>query len=321
MRRRRFMAGALLALARPASRAAAQPGRIRRIGVLGPRELPNLDAFREGMRELGWVEGQNVAYEHRWGQRPDQQRGAAASLVSEKVDVILAPGTLAALTAKRGTDTIPIVFAVVSDPVGTGLVASLARPGGNVTGVTTLNAELSGKRLELVKEMLPRLARVGYVFAEADPSNVAGLDHVRAAARTLGLELRTFGVRERHHLDLAFHEMAKQGVDAVVASASTLLTPHRAYLIELATRSRLPSMYAAVGYVEAGGLIAYAASFADNHRRAASFVDKILKGARPADLPVQQPTKFELVVNLKTAQALGLTLPPTLLLRADRVIE
>jgi putative ABC transport system substrate-binding protein len=278
-------------------------------------------AFREGLRELGWIEGQNLALSLKFA-NGDRERLAvlAGELVREKVDVIVAVGTVATQAARRETARIPIVMAGVGDPVGTGLVKNLGRPEANVTGVSLLNVELSGKRLELLKDVVPKLARVGVLYAEA-PSSLASLKQIQAEAPRLGLEIRTSVFRDPQSVTDRIAEVRAAGAQALVVLPSPIVDETRAVIAEAATRHRLPTMCAFGEYVDAGSLMSYGSDFSVQQRRAARYVDLILKGARPAELPVEQPTHFELALNLRTARALGLTIPPSLLLRADRVIQ
>jgi putative ABC transport system substrate-binding protein len=302
-----------------------------RLGFLGsqsrgaPEAQPTLDALREGLRELGYVEGQNLVIEYRWADAKIERFAALANdLVRLHVDLIVAPTTPAARAAQQATRTIPIVAPVMGDPVADGLVASLTRPGGNVTGLTFLGPELVPKRLEIFKQALPGISRVAIlwhpgVFAERTADEM--MTAVEAAARTLKVELQRVAVTSPEELDAAFVTMAKGRADGVLVFPSTMLFNARRRIGELAVKHRLPSMSNAREFVELGGLIAYGASVTDLFRRGATYVDKILKGAKPADLPVEQPTKFELSINLKTAKALGVTIPQSVLLRADHVVE
>jgi putative ABC transport system substrate-binding protein len=319
----RVALGILLA---PLAAGAQPPTKIPRVGLLlfgSPSDSATrfVEAFRQGLRELGYVEGQNIAIEDRHAEgREHRLPDLAADLVRLKVDVVVAPGGVAASAVRNATKTIPIVI-WASDLVGSGLVASLQRPGGNITGLTTLSAELSGKRLELLKEMVPRISRVAVLAYPANPALALQLRETQVAARTLGLRLQILEVRSPDDLDRAFGAAKKERAGALNILPSAFLFAHRKKLVDLAAESRLPAMYENRWYAEAGGLMAYGASFSDLYRRVAGYVDKILKGAKPADLPVEQPTKFELVINLKTAKALGLTIPPSLMLQADEVIQ
>jgi putative ABC transport system substrate-binding protein len=319
------LAGGLLAGPRIAD--AQQAAKVYRVGYLtagsvtaNPRVL---EAFRQGLRELGWVEGQNLVIEYRSAEgRFDRLPELAAELVRLKVDVIVAAPTPGALAAKKATATVPIVGVSLTEPVGVGLIASLARPGGNVTGVAySVGTDIFGKDLALLKEVVPKVRRVAVLSNPDGPVQPLTISNVKAAARSLGLELQLVEARGPGDFDRAFAAMAKERVGALFVVTDPVFIPHRARLVSLAAKSRLPSIFTQRADVEAGGLLSYGPSFADMYRRAAAYVDKILKGARPADLPVEQPTKFELVINLKTAKTLGLTIPPSLLQRADEVIQ
>jgi putative ABC transport system substrate-binding protein len=282
-----------------------------------------LEAFRQGLRELGYVEGQNIVIEYRYAEgRDDRLADLAAELVRLKVDVIVAVSGVGTRAVQHATRTIPIVMAGASDPVGEGLVASLARPGGNTTGLSLLSAELPGKRLEILKETVPQSARVAVLTNLANPNHASVMHNLTGAAQALGLHLHVVELRRPDELDAAFAAMTRAGADALfVQGEPVLLDGLRGRIVDLAATSRLPAMYSWRMYVDAGGLMSYGPSLSDMMRRAATYVDKILKGAKPADLPVEQPMKFELVINLKTAKALGLTIPPTLLFQADEVIQ
>jgi len=306
----------------------AQPvGKVWRIGVLHTSppavNASFVEAFWHRLRELGYVEGQNLAVESRWSHGQVEALPAlAAELVRLPVDLIFAGGMTAALAARDATQTILIVFVGVADPVGAGLVASLARPGGNLTGWSTQNAELGPKRLELLREVSPRrVSRVGVVFNPMDVGNVLGIRELEGPTRALGMTLKPIDVRSPDAFEGAFARMASEGVDAVVVLAGPLTNTHAMQLVHLTARTRLPAIYGRRDYVEAGGLMSYGVDFSDQNRRAATSVDKILKGAKPADLPVEQPTTFELVINLKTAKDLGLTIPPSLLFQATELIR
>jgi len=315
---------ALAIVAAPLIADAQQPGKVPRIGFLSPGSATSspTDAFRQGLRELGYVEGQNLVVEYRWVDGDIARLPAlAAELVRLRVDVLVATTNPAVLAARQATSTIPIVFAASSDPVGTGLVASLAHPGGNVTGLSLVTPELSGKRLQLLRETLPQLARVALLW---DAGNVGMADRVKeteAAARQLGVALHVEWVRDLAGLDRAFATLAQARPDAFLTTVEPFTGDHRQRIVAFAAQQRLPAMYEERDFVDAGGLMAYGPNLAANYRRAATYVDKILKGAKPADLPVEQPTKFELVINLKTAKALGLTIPQSVLIRADEVIR
>jgi putative tryptophan/tyrosine transport system substrate-binding protein len=304
----------------------AQPlSRIPRVGVIGERSTPDhlLAAFAQGLRDLGYVEGQNVRLEYRYAQgASDRFPRLAAELVRLDVDVLVVGGTVAAQAAKAVTTTVPIVFTLAGDPVASGLVASLARPGGNATGMSNLVPELSAKQLELLKAAAPQVSRISLLY---NPDNAVhagpGLEGAREAARTLGVELQPLEIRSRHELASAFAALTAWRAGAVLALGDPVIGNELVQFSQLTTRHRLPAMYSRREFAEAGGLLSYGPHFSESYRRAASYVDRILKGARPADLPVERPTTFELVVNLTTARTLGLTLPPSLLGRADQVIK
>ena len=321
MRRRAFTAGSLLVLAAPLAIQAQPAGKIPRIGILRPTSPPDplVDAFLQGLKELGYFEGRNINIEYRWAEgRTERLPDLAADLVRLKVDVIVAAGTIR--EAKQATGVIPIVMPTSSDPVKSGLVASLARPGGNVTGLTSQSSELTGKWMELVKESLPRVSRVAVLWDRAgDPSQLSSSE---AAARSLGVRLQVLKVGRPDDFEPAFAEAQANHADALINLGSAFFYTHRTRLVELAAKHRLLTIYDTKEYVVGlGGLMSFGPNFRDQFRRAATYVDKILKGAKPADLPVEQPTKFELVINLKTAKSLGVTIPQSLLLRADEVIQ
>jgi len=292
-------------------------------GFSSSSDRERFEAFRQGLRELGYVEGQNVFVEYRYaGSNVDEYPKLAAELVSFKVDlIVVGGGSSLARAAKETTKTIPIVMTGGSDPVGAGLVASLARPGGNITGLTAITAELAGKRLELLKETLPRLTRVGVLWNPTDQGSAQGLKEIEIAAPTLGLEIQSLQVRSPSNFESAFKAAIAGQARALQVLGSGLINSHRNRIVEFATKNRLPTMFADAADVEAGGLMSYGPALPDHYRRAAVYIDKILKGAKPADLPVEQPTKFELIINLKIANALGLTVPRLLLAQADEVIE
>jgi putative tryptophan/tyrosine transport system substrate-binding protein len=328
MDRRTFLVGtgtALLAAPLASEAQAQQAGQVSRIGFLfygGAGPSPELDAFRQGLRDLGYIEGQNITIEYRFANgRVGRLPELAGELVRLNLDVIVTPGTPASMAAKKATSTVPIIFAGVADAVGTGLVASLARPGGNITGLTSISAELGGKRLELLKAVVPKASRVTVLYNPADPSNVLVLKELQESARALGLALQPLAVRGPDEFEGAFATMTRERVHALFGAAGVLTTEHRKPLVSLAAKSRIPAMWGERQFVEVGGLMSYAVNFYDEVRRAATYVNKVLKGAKPADLPVEQPTKFELVINLRTAKALGLAIPQPLLLRADEVIQ
>jgi putative ABC transport system substrate-binding protein len=306
---------------------AQQAKKIPRIGFLlafsSSSDRERVEAFRQGLRELGYVEGQNVFVEYRYvGGKADESPKLAAELVRLRVDLIVAGGGSGLARAVKGTTkTIPIVITGGSDPVGAGLVASLARPGGNITGLTAIAAELAGKRLELLKETLPRLTRVGVLWNPTDQGSAQGLKEIEIAAPTLGLDVQSLQVRSPSNFESAFKAAIAGQARALQVLGSGLINSHRNRIIEFATKSRLPTMFADAALVQAGGLMSYGPNAPDLYRRAATYVDKILKGAKPADLPVEQPTKFELIINLKAAKQIGLTIPPNVLARADKVIK
>jgi putative ABC transport system substrate-binding protein len=305
---------------------AQQSTKIPRIGFLtagSPSTIPTrIEAFRQGLRELGYVEDKNIVVEWRFGEgKPDRLPALVAELVRLKVDVILSAGAAVTRPAKDATRTIPIVMAQDTDPVGNGFVASLARPGGNITGLSSYSAELNGKRVELLKEIVPKLSRLAVVGASTYPGNAQSLKETELAAGALKVQLQYLDVLDPRDIETALREANKGRADGVLLLQSAVLNSQRKQIADLAMKSRLPAIYYAPEFLDAGGLISYAASITDLYRRAATYVDKILKGAKPADLPVEQPTKFELVINLKTAKQIGLTIPPNVLARADRVIR
>lgn len=316
---------AVLLLAAPPSAQVQPTGKVARIGVLSPAS-PGADAargvFLQRLNELGWVAGQNLTFETRYAEG-DLARLAdlAAELVQLKVSVILAFGTPASFAAKRATTTIPIVI-FAGDPVGTGLVGSLARPGGNLTGLTQeAGLEIFAKRLELLKEVAPKTSRVGIVWNPTSPAEARVRDANLESARSLGLTLMPLDVRSAADFEGAFTRASRERADALAIAENALNVEHRHLIVRFATKNRLPTVFGERASVDAGGLMSYGADFADILRRAATYIDKILKGVKPSELPVEQPTRFELVINVRVAKALGLTIPPTLLLRADQVIE
>ncbi|MGH2360820.1 MAG: ABC transporter substrate-binding protein, partial [bacterium] len=319
---------AVAVLVVPRAGEAQQAANIPRIGFLSasslsdPRTLRFLEAFRQGLRELGYAEGQNIAIESRFAEgKWDQLPGLAAELVRVKVDVIVTYTTPATQAAKQATGTIPIVVATVIDPVAAGLVASLAHPGGNITGLSQMVPELVGKQLEVLKEVAPKISRVALLSNPANPAHALAIRDVKAAARSLGVQLQLLEARGPSEIESAFAAMTTERAGAVIVLVDSMLIDHRTRIADLAARRRLPTVSATIETAEAGGLMAYGPSVRDMFRRAAAYVDKILKGAKPADLPIEQPTKFELVINLRTARALGLTIPQSLLFRADEVIQ
>ncbi len=307
---------------------AQPPQKVPRVGYLTPGSPSDLarqrrfEAFRQGLRELGYVEDQNIAIESRRAEgKYDRYSALADDLVRLKVDVIVAVGGRATQDAQQATRTIPIVMSVVIDPVGSGLVASLARPGGNVTGLTIMASDLVGKQLELLKEVVPKVSRVALLWNPANPGSAPQLRQAEAAARALGVRLQPLEARDPKEIDSAFAAMTRERAGALLILPDAIFGNQRRQIAELAAKRRLPSLLGVGEYAEAGGLMTYSANNLDLERRAATFVDKILKGAKPADLPIEQPSKFELIINLKTAKALGLTIPQSLLLRADEVIQ
>jgi putative tryptophan/tyrosine transport system substrate-binding protein len=278
--------------------------------------------FIQGLRDLGYVEGQNIVIERRYAEgKLDRLSGLAAELVRLKLDVIVTGGVPQLLAVKHATKTIPVVAGGAGDLVATGIVASLARPGGNITGLTSVSADLPGKWLELLKETLPRLSRAAVMWNPADKGPAVILNELELMARRLGLQVQSLEVREAEDFEIAFRTVGGERATALVVLQSNLTNTHRKLIAELATKNRLPTMFGESGLMDAGGFMSYGPNYVDLYRRAATYVDKILKGVKPADLPVEQPTKFELVINLKTAKQIGLTIPPSVLARADKVIK
>jgi ABC-type uncharacterized transport system substrate-binding protein len=302
---------------------AQQPKKVPRIGFLsGTSSNPRREAFSQGLRELGYVEGKNVVIEWRYAEEKfNRLPELAAELVRLKVDVIVTGGPNATRPAKEATATIPIVMAFDTDPVGNGFVASLGRPGGNITGLSTLAPEISGKQLELLKEIVPKLSRVAVLGNSTLPGNAQALKEVELAAGAFGVKLQYLDVRGPKDIETAFRAAGKGRADAVLVLSSFVIISQRTQIADLAIKSRLPAIYPWPEFVQDGGLMTYGASSNDLFRRAATYVDKILKGAKPGDLPVEQPKKFELIINLKAAKQIGLTIPPNVLARADRVIK
>jgi len=305
---------------------AQQPTKVPRIGFLSaisPSTVAaRIEAFRQGLRELGYVEGKNIVIEYRYAEgKPDRLSALAAELVRLKVDVIVTGGPAVNRPAKEATVTIPIVLGFDNDPVGNGFVASLARPGGNITGLSTHYPEISGKQLELLKEIIPKLSRVAVFGNSIQPGNPQALRETELAAGALGVQLQYLDVRGPEDIETAFREAKKGRAEALLVLGNVVVTSHPKQFVEFAAKSRLPAIYWSPEFVEAGGLMTYSVSINDLFQRAATYVDKILKGAKPADLPVEQPTKFELIINLKAAKQIGLTIPPNVLARADRVIR
>jgi putative ABC transport system substrate-binding protein len=305
---------------------AQQATKIPRIGFLSVSSLfanaARIEAFRQGLREIGYVEGEDIVIEYRYAEgKLDRLPALAAELVRLKVDMIVTGGSTVTRAAQKATATIPIVMAQDTDPVGNGFVASLARPSGNITGLSTLAPEISGKQLELLKEIIPQLARVAVFGTSTRPGNVQALKEIELAAGAFGLKLQYLDMLDPKDIETAFREASKGRAGAVLALATPVLFSQRKQIVELAVKNRLPAIYNAAEFVEAGGLMTYGVSFNDLFRRAATYVDKILKGAKPGDLPVEQPKKFEFIINLKTAKQIGLTIPPNVLARADKVIR
>jgi putative ABC transport system substrate-binding protein len=325
MRRREFITLLGGAVAWPLPLRAQQSANVARIGFLrfGPASANagRIEALRAGLRQLGYVEGKNIVIEFRWAETVDQLPELAAELVRINVDVIFAMSSTEVEPTRQATKTIPIVFATHADPVGLGHVASLARPGGNITGLTLISPELSGKRIELLREAVPRLARLAVFWNPSNPSHGETLKESETRARTLGLQTLPVEVRRAEDIDGAFATITRERASALFVLDDGLLFDERQLIVDMARRNRLPTVFGISGFAEAGGLMTYGAKQADLYRRAALYVDRILKGAKPANLPIEQPTSFELVINLKTAKALALKIPDSLLLRADRVIE
>jgi putative tryptophan/tyrosine transport system substrate-binding protein len=330
MNRRRFLStvSASCLVASLGTAAAQSSEKVRRVGYISPGassdpvRLRRFEAFRQGLRELGYVEGQNIVLESRWAEGQYARYPAlAADLVRLKAGVIVAVGGAATKAAKEVTRTIPIVMSVVVDPVGSGLVPSLARPGGNLTGTSIMATDLIGKQFELLRGVVPRVPRMALLWNPANPSHASVMSHGKDAARSLGVQLQLLEARDPQEIDRAFAAMTREQAGALVVLPDGIFGNQMRQIAELAVQRRLPSIYGQSEYAEAGGLMVYSPNLLDLERRAATFVDKILKGAKPADLPIEQPSKFELIINLKTARALGLTIPSSLLARADQVIE
>jgi putative tryptophan/tyrosine transport system substrate-binding protein len=313
------------AAAWPVVARAQQLAKIPQIGFLhygSPGPSPEVDAFRQGLRDLGYIEGKNINIEYRFASgRVERLPDLAAELVHLKPEVIVTPLTAASLAAKQATGTIPIVIAGVADAVGAGLVASIARPNGNVTGLTSISAELGGKRLELLKGVVPNASRVAVLYNPADRSNVLVLHELQAAAPALGVTLQALEVRQLNEFEDAFVAMSRERADALFGTPGVLTFENQKVVVGLAAENRIPTLWGHRQFVDVGGLMSYAVNFYEQCRGAATYVDQILKGAKPGDLPVQQPTKFEFILNLKTARMLGLTIAPSLLALADEVIE
>jgi len=306
--------------------AAQQPTKIPRIAFLGTASASvvatRVEAFREGLRELGYVEGKNIVMEYRFGEgKSNEVTTLAVELARSKVDVIVTAGSAGTRSAKEATVTIPIVMGNEGDPVASGFVASLARPGGNITGMSNLSPEISGKQLELLKETVPKLSRVGVLGDAALPGQAQILKEVQLAAAALAVKTHFLAVQSPKEIETSFRAAAKTSADAMLVLETPLINSQRSQIAALAAKSRLPAIYMNPEYVEDGGLMSYGASIAELYRRAATYVDKILRGAKAADLPVEQPKKFEFIINLKAAKQIGLTIPPNVLARADRVIR
>ncbi len=326
MNRRTFLAGTGAALlAAPLSSGAQQPEKVHQIGYLISGSLASaanrVEALRMGLRDLGYVEGKNITIAFRSAETAERLPEVAADLVRLKVDVIFAASSTEVEAARRATKTIPIVFAIHADPVGLGHVASLARPGGNITGLSTPLTELVVKQLEIMKQALPHMTRIGVLLTLTAPSHRPASHALEAAAQQLGVQVLTVPVRNPEDLDGAFARMARERVNGFLAVGSALTLSQRALLAELSLKHRLAGMFGTRENVEAGGLMSYGADLIDLTRRTATYIDKILKGVKPADLPVERASKYELVINLKTAKALGLTIPPSLLVRADEIVQ
>jgi len=306
--------------------AEAQQARVHRMGFISSASSSAMaardEAFKQGLRALGYVVGHNITIEYRWADGQNERLpGFAAELVNLKLDVIVTHGGVATRAVQQASTTIPIVIAAADDPLAAGLVASLARPGGNITGLSLMTPDLTAKRLELLKEILPELTRVAVLWNSGNPVSEPELRKAEAAARSLGLQLQSLGMRDPHEFASAFSSVKRERAGALFVLPDAMFFGRRKEIVDLAASSRLPLVAHLREFADAGGLMTYGPNVADVHRRAATYVDKILKGAKPADLPIEQPTKFELVINLKTAKALGLTIPQTLLVRADQVIE
>jgi putative tryptophan/tyrosine transport system substrate-binding protein len=326
MKRREFITLLGGAAAWPLAARAQQPTKVARIGFLGNStaalEANLVGPFREGLRELGYEEGRNIVIEYRWAEgQYERFPTLIAELIASKVDVIVTAGTPASLAVKNATTTIPLVMVAVGDPVATGLVASLARPGGNITGLTSISVEMEGKRLELLREVVPQISHIAVLWNSASPVQVIEEGEVRAAAQVLGMKMLSLGVHTREEIDDAFAAIVRERPDALLVLADRLFLHHRTRIMDFAAQHHLPGVHAYRELAEVGGLMSYGPSYADMHRRAATYVDKILKGVKPTDLPVERPVKFELVINLKTARALDLDIPWFLQQRADEVIE
>ena len=306
--------------------AAEQPTKIPRIAFLGTASASvvatRVEAFREGLRELGYVEGKNIVMEYRFGEgKSNEVTTLAVELARSKVDVIVTAGSAGTRSAKEATVTIPIVMGNEGDPVASGFVASLARPGGNITGMSNLSPEISGKQLEILKDIVPKLSRVATLGNLTIPGNSQALKEIELASRVLGVQVQYLEVKSSADFEVAFRSASKGRADAVIALPNPVATFDRKQVVKLAVKSRVPAIYHSIEFVDDGGLMTYSANITDLFRRAATYVDKILKGAKPADLPVEQPKKFEFIINLKAAKQIGLTIPPNVLARANKVIK
>jgi len=303
---------------------AQQPKKVPRIGYLDPASpeasLRQIEALRKGLADLGYVEGQNIGIEYRYADGKRNLLSTAASeLVQRQVDVIVTGSTPGVEAAKNATNTIPIIFATIGDPVRSGLIESLARPGGNITGLTIFSPELGGKRLELLKESFPKITRVAFIWSTMNPG--FSFAEAEAAGKPLGVEVQSVQIRDVEDIESAFEKVRKMSSQAFTTAPDPVMRLNRRKLLDFAAKNRLPAMYGTLDFVDAGGLMSYAPNTIDLYRRAAVYVDKVLKGAKPADLPVEQPVKFEFVINLKTAKQIGVTIPPNVLVRADKVIK
>jgi putative ABC transport system substrate-binding protein len=327
MDRRTFLCGLTLGpLAAPLAAEAQPAGKIPRIGFLSlssPEAVaPRIEAFRQGLRQLGWVESQNVTIEYRYAEgKVERLPTLAAELVGLRIDLLVVGGITASHAAKQATTSLPIVFIGAGEPVTTGLVTSLARPGGNITGIASLVPELVAKHLELLKEAIPKMRRVAVLLNPTNPTSPLAVKYAETAAVALGLRLQVSEVRRLADFEHAFAVIARDRPDALYVPGDPVVILHLSRVVDFAAKSRLPAMYPVREFADAGGLMAYGANLSEMYRQAAVYADKILKGARPGELPIEQPTKFELIINLKTAKALGLTIPPSLLQRADQVIQ
>jgi putative ABC transport system substrate-binding protein len=324
--RRTFLCGLTLGVFGAPLAAQAQTGKLYRIGFLGNTtaalEANLVGPFRQGLRDLGYVEGRNVVIEYRWAEgNYDRLPALIDELIALKVDVIVTAGTPATLAVKKATTSIPLVMVAVGDPVGTGIVPSLNRPGGNITGLTSISPEMDGKRLELLREVVPGVSHIAVLWNAASPLQAVAEKQTQAAAQVLRMKVLSLGVRTLGEIDAALATIVREKPGALLVLADRLFLQHRAHIMDFATQQRLPGVHAYRELVEVGGLMSFGPSYADMHRRAAYFVDRILKGAKPADLPVERPGLFELVINLRTAKALGLTIPQSVLLRATEVIQ